>query len=168
MPREKRGSIFSTMGIIFAACTLPSVTAIKSNVYYLFLLDRKKSRTNMEVIGEIKRKSLNCTYLNEFTKSNLHTILRSEYLVVVYRIDNLSLTNLSKTSFLLIKPVFGEKSLTRCAPRRKWGKPCYKLSSLFPSLSHIRAHTHVRAHISLSPSSFITHLCCCWNFQSFV
>lgn len=117
----------------------------------LLVSARSKEITDEHGGQRNQQKSLNHTYhLNEFTKSNtlLYSSLRI-LAVVVYRIDNPSLISFLETSARLIKLVCEETRYQVCS-RTKSRKPCYKLISLFPSLSCAYAYVYTRA-LSLSP-----------------
>lgn len=115
-----------------------------------------------------QQKSLNHTYLNEFTKSNLYDSSPRILVVIVYRIDNLSFNKLFRNVSSFNKASLWRKSLPGVLQNEIKQNHATNLSLFFPPfLVHTHTYTYTRA-LSLSPSIFITHLCCCWNFQSFV
>lgn len=121
----------------------------------LLVSARSKEITDEHGGQRNQQKSLNHTYLNEFMKSNLYDSSLRILVVVVYRIDNLSLISFLETSSLLIKLVCEENRYQVCS-KMKSRKSCYKLISLFPSLSCTYAYIYIYAR-TFSFSLYLYH-----------
>lgn len=117
----------------------------------------------MEVIQRNRRKSLNHTHAS--SRNRINMLSHCRYLEDTFR---LLPANDLETFVSLVKQV--KKSLPNMLQEvRETSLQSY----VFPSLSRIYTGRCIHARtlllfLFLILLIFITHLCCCWNFQSFV